>query len=171
MFSFQNEVINFMTNGRVTVRTLDYLGLISAGQCAIPNQFYELGWGRWLPMPNITSLPYISNSIASSLNKEGLVKHLEQKVKSNTFIDFSIRVPQNLSQSEKDEYELLYVRETEIKRRLEANGYQYPSNMQEVVNLYIDLGVAYELQDDHYNGLLDLIIRPLPHIDTVLLLK
>ncbi|SDJ44808.1 hypothetical protein SAMN05421868_12765 [Paenibacillus naphthalenovorans] len=65
MCSFQNEVINFFMNGMVTVRGLSQLGLIPEGQCVIPNQFYENGWGRWLPMPNITLLPFFSVSVAS----------------------------------------------------------------------------------------------------------
>ncbi len=45
MFSFQNEAINFITNGKVTVRVLAQLELIPVGQCAFPNQFHENGWG------------------------------------------------------------------------------------------------------------------------------
>lgn len=171
MCSFQNDTFNFITNGKVTVRTLTRLGLIPAGQSIIPNRFYEFGWGTWLPMPSITLIPYISHYIACDLSKDDIIRYLEQKVKSNTFIDFSIRLPLNMSQEEEDEYELLYARETEVKRRLEANGYSYPQNMLDVINLYIYLGLVYELQDDNTEGLLDLIIRPLPHIDTKLLHK
>ncbi|KZS47056.1 hypothetical protein AWU65_14540 [Paenibacillus glucanolyticus] len=89
MSSFQNDTINYITGGKVTVKTLVRLGLIPAGQCVIPNQFYEMGWGKWLPMPNITSLPYLSHCIACGLNKDDTIKFLEQKTKSITFIDFS----------------------------------------------------------------------------------
>ncbi|MFD0675985.1 MULTISPECIES: DUF6042 family protein [unclassified Paenibacillus] len=168
MSSFQNDTINFITGGRVTLKTLVRLDLVPAGQCVIPNQFYEKGWGRWLPMPNITLLPYFSYCIASGLNKSDIIQYLKKKTKPDTFIDFSISRPLNVSEAEKEEYELLYEREVEVKRRLKLNGYEYPSNTMDVINLYVTLGLAFELKDEDSSDILDLIIRPLAPIDSIL---
>ncbi|MGG1554092.1 DUF6042 family protein [Paenibacillus ferrarius] len=169
MSSFQNDAISFMTNGKVTVRTLQQLGLIATGQCVIPNQFYESGWGQWLPMPNVLSLPYISHYIASGLNKKEIILQLEQKDKINTFINFTAPCPPHMSSKEQDENELLHVREAEIKRRLEANHYNYPQNILDVINLYISLGLVHEIDDEGTSGMIDLLIRPLPHMNMILL--
>jgi hypothetical protein len=166
MFSFQKEAINYMTNGKVTVRGLAQLGLIPEGQCAIPNQFYESGWGIWLPMPNVTLLPFLSFCVANNYSKAEMIRFLEQKIKPGTFIDFQEKSSKG-SQYD-DEYELLYTREIEVKRRLEANGYPYPSNICDVVQLYIALGIACEEYDQDGNASIDLIIRPLNKVDEVL---
>ncbi|MGM1050533.1 MAG: DUF6042 family protein [Bacillota bacterium] len=167
MFSFQ-KTINYITNGKVTVRTLVGSGLIPIGQCVIPNQFYEMGWGKWLPMPSIISLPYLSHYIACGLKKDEIIKFLKQRTKPNMFIDYSIKQPLNASEIEKEEFELLYVREVEVKHRLEVNGYEYPRNIMDVVNLYVALGLVIELQDDDSQEILDLIVRPLAPVDTIL---
>ncbi|WP_159887970.1 DUF6042 family protein [Paenibacillus puerhi] len=168
MSYFQNDTSNFITAGQITVKTLVRLGLVPVGQSVIPNQFYEKGWGRWLPMPNITLLPYFSYCIASGLNKSDIIRYLKKKTKPNTFINFSIRQPLNGSEAEKEEYELLYEREIEVRRRLKLNGYEYPTNTMDVVNLYVKLGLAIELKDEDSTVILDLIVWPLAQIDSIL---
>ncbi|MFC0211379.1 DUF6042 family protein [Paenibacillus chartarius] len=168
MFSFQSEAINFMTNGKVTVKILKQLGLITEGQCVIPNQFYESGWGLWLPMPNVTLLPYFSNSIAIGLSRDETIIYLENKSKPNTFITFEDNGIKS-SEFDIDEEQMLHEREEEIKRRLEANGYLYPKSISDVVSLYVTLGLAFEEKDQQGTVCLDMIIRPLRKIDDVLI--
>ncbi|MCR2802676.1 DUF6042 family protein [Paenibacillus soyae] len=168
MCTFQNDVINFMTNGKVTVRGLTKLGLIPKGHCVIPNQFYERGWGKWLPIPNLSLLPFFSVSITSGLCWEETIAFLEEKTKPDTF---KKKCEDGETASIHQEIENLYIneRETEIKRRLEANGFQYPESINDVVSLYIALGLAFDIVDLQGLVFLDMIIRPLQNIDDVLL--
>jgi len=167
MFSFQNEAINFITNGKATVRVLAQLELIPVGQCAFPNQFHENGWGMWLPMPNITLLPYFSDCVAKEFSREKTELYLEQKVRPDTFISFHEEGKKTKTGS--NEYYILNKRELEVKRRLEANGFQYPNCIRDVVKLYISLRLAYEEHDQQGKSYLDLLIRPLHNIDEVLI--
>ncbi|KIL35625.1 hypothetical protein SD70_32045 [Gordoniibacillus kamchatkensis] len=168
MFSFQSEAINFLTNGKVTVKGLKQLGLITEGQCVIPNQFYESGWGLWLPMPNVTLVPYFSNAIAIGLSRDDTIIYLENKIKPNTFLDFE-EAGITPTEFDMDEKQMLYEREKEIKRRLEANGYQYPKSINEAVSLYVTLGLAVEEVGEQGRICLDMLIRPLRKIDDVLI--
>ncbi|WP_260440120.1 DUF6042 family protein [Cohnella lubricantis] len=154
-------------NGRITVRGLSQLGLIPKGQCVIPNRFYEDGWGRWLPMPNITLLPFFSVSIASGFNWEETVAYMEKKSKPNTFIDLNDNSV-NQRDNEDEEAHSLYEREAEIKRKLQANGFQYPKSIFDVIDLYVALGLALKTEDQQGKWCLDMIIRPLRNIDEVL---
>ncbi|WP_143810245.1 DUF6042 family protein [Paenibacillus sp. MY03] len=167
MFSFQNEAINFFTNGKATVRVLAQLELIPVGQCAFPNQFHENGWGRWLPMPNITLLPYFSDCVAKEFSREETELFLEQKVRPNTFISF--REDCKSTKRENNEDNIMNNRESEVKRRLEANGLQYPSCISDVVGLYLSLKLAHEEHDRQGRSCLDMLIRPLHNIDEVLI--
>ncbi|MGG1940435.1 hypothetical protein ABFY57_12165 [Paenibacillus polymyxa] len=164
MSSYETKAINFVTNGPITVRDLSELGLIPDGQTVFPLHFYEMGWGTWLPMSCTLLLPYFSDGIAKGLNTERLISYLNEKVKPDTFIlnDKGIFIKN----------ELLVDREVKVKRRLELNGFLYPRNVEEVVQLYLELGLAKRWNEDsnttmHY----DLIIRPLYHIDSILKLK
>ncbi|MGK9250727.1 DUF6042 family protein [Paenibacillus humicus] len=167
MFSFQNEAINFITNGKVTVRVLAQLELIPVGQCAFPNQFHENGWGMWLPMPNITLLPYFSDCIAKEFTRKETELFLEQKVRPNTFI--SLHKEGKATKRESNEYYIINKRELEVKRRLEANGLQYPNCTRDVIRLYISLRLAHEENDQQGRSCLDMLIRPLHNIDEVLI--
>jgi len=155
-----------MTNGKVTVITLSQLGMINPGQCVIPNQFYESGWGLWLPMPNVTLLPFLSYCIANNFNRTEIIQFLEMKNKPKSFLDFNSDFKREMELD--DDYEMLYAREIEIKRRLEANGYQYPKDINDVLNLYIALGLAYEISNSNEGSFMDLIIRPLKKVDEIL---
>lgn len=166
MSSFLNDAVNFITNGKVTVRTLSQLGMINAGQCVIPNQFYESGWGLWLPMPNVTLLPFLSYCVANNFNRTEIIQFLEMKNKPKSIFDFNSDFKRELELD--DGYEMLYAREIEIKRRLEANGYQYPKDINDVLNLYIALGLVYEISNSNEEGFMDMIIRPLKKIDEIL---
>ncbi|AVV56266.1 hypothetical protein C7121_08965 [Paenibacillus glucanolyticus] len=168
MCSFQNDALNFITNGRVTVRGLSQLGLIPKGQCVIPNGFYEGGWGRWLPMPNITLLPYFSVSVASGFNLAETVVFMKKKVKPNTFINLGDNVVDKRNH-EDDEVQSLYERETEIEQKLQANGLLYPKSIVDVIDLYVALGLAFKTEDQQGKWCLDMIIRPLCKIDEVLI--
>lgn len=168
MYSFQNDAMNFIMNGRVTVRGLSQLGLIPKGQCVIPNRFYEGGWGRWLPMPNITLLPYFSVAVASGFNWEETVVFMETKVKQNTFIDLDDNGVDKRDH-EDDEFQSLHNREAEIKRKLKANGFLYPESILDVIDLYEALGLAFKTEDQQGQRCLDMIIRPLCNIDEVLI--
>lgn len=168
MYSFQNDALNFIMNGRVTVRGLSQLGLIPKGQCVIPNRFYEGGWGRWLPMPNITLLPYFSVAVASGFNWEETVALMERKVKENTFINLDDNGVDRRNH-EDDEVQSLYEREAEIKRKLQANGFLYPKSILDVIDLYVALGLAFKTEDQQGKWCLDMIIRPLRNIDEVLI--
>ncbi|MCK8489243.1 DUF6042 family protein [Paenibacillus sp. MBLB2552] len=168
MCSFHNDALNFITNGRVTVRGLSQLGLIPKGQCVIPNQFYEGGWGRWLPMPNITLLPYFSVSVASGFNWAETVGFMEKRVKPNTFIDLGNNGVDKRNH-EDDEVQSLYERETEIEQKLQINGLLYPKSIVDVIDLYVALGLAFKTEDQQGKWCLDMIIRPLCKIDEVLI--
>lgn len=164
MSAYEKKAINFVTNGPITVRDLSELGLIPDGQTVFPLHFYEMGWGTWLPMSCTLLLPYFSDGVAKGLNIDRLVSYLNEKVKPDTFIFNNKRIP--------SENELLVDREVKVKRRLELNGFFYPRNVEEVIQLYLELGLAKTCNEDsNANVYYDLIIRPLYHIDSVLKLK
>ncbi|CAH8718161.1 hypothetical protein WDD9_005391 [Paenibacillus melissococcoides] len=118
-------------------------------------------------MPCITLLPYYSDAVARGLGLEELLIYLDGKVKADTFL---MHEESNLEViRDKHERAMLIAREVKVRERLKINGHQYPRNVGDVVQLYLDLGLAL-VSTDETNGQLryDLIIRPLSHVDTVL---
>lgn len=162
MSSFQSKAINFMTNRPITVRDLSSLSLIPTGQSAFPFQFHEMGWATWLPISCITLLPFFSDGIAKDMKEEDLLCYLKEKVKPDTF-------PLNDQQLGTSEPDNFYNREGKIRRRLELNGFRYPQCVENVVELYVHVGLSKKIIE-HTSGdtLYDLVIRPLRHVDSVL---
>ncbi|MNW64121.1 hypothetical protein D3C74_423760 [compost metagenome] len=70
------------------------------------------------------------------------------------------------------ESKALFDRETQVKRRLELNGYRYPRCVEDVVELYVEVGLAKK-SIEQTSGVIyyDLVIRPLNHVDSILKLK
>lgn len=99
---------------------------------------------------------------------EETIAFLEKKVKPNTFIELRNNEVDTRNFDD-DEFQFLYMREIEIKRKLEANGFLYPNSIVDVINLYVSLGMAYETEDSQGRACLDMIIRPIRKIDEVLI--
>lgn len=165
MSSYEAKLINFMANGPITVRDLAELGLLPAGQTPFPSKYHEMGWAAWLPMSCTTLLPYFSDGIVRGFDERELIRYLKEKVKPDTFL-------LNDYEAGTSETSDLYNREMKIKKRLELNGFSYPSCVEDVVKLYVEVGLSTQIID-RTNGEIhyDLVIRPLSHIDSVLIAK
>ncbi|MDQ1910546.1 hypothetical protein RAC89_08535 [Paenibacillus sp. GD4] len=170
MSSFESKAINFMTNGPIRVRDLSELGLIPTGQTAFPTQFHEMGWASWLPMPCIMLLPFFSDGIAKGLNGEELLCYLKGKVRPDTFLLNDQEL--GAASSKLNEDTLLIERENRVKERLELNGFRYPLRVEDVVGLYLEVGLSTKIIEQTCGAIsYDLVIRPLSHVDSILLLK
>ena len=68
------------------------------------------------------------------------------------------------SDLQRNEFFLIYSREYSIKIKLEENGMLYPSTMEEVIELFFQLGFLLQNINHTGNITLDLIIRPFPKV-------
>ncbi|MDQ0888742.1 hypothetical protein QFZ81_003830 [Paenibacillus sp. V4I9] len=157
-----------MNNGEITVRLLSQIKMIPEGQCIMPQSLYDYGWLSCLPLVNIITLPQISNCIALEFSKERIIDYLIRNNDKEVFWKLRDAEPVFNSVYEKSEYNLYYAREVNVRYRLEKNGFYYPRSMQDVIQLFIDLGFVIEVLENENELKLDLIIRPFPNIENVL---
>ncbi|KRF31704.1 DUF6042 family protein [Paenibacillus sp. Soil787] len=157
-----------MYTGKITVSQLSQLKMIPDGQCIIPQSIYDYGWLACLPIVNIITLPQISNCIALDFSKDSIIDYLIRNNDKDLFWKFQNKNSHFISKSEMSEYNLYSAREQNIANRLEKNGFVYPCNMQEVIGLFIKLGIMIECPDNQSEIKMDLIILPFPKPDTLL---
>ncbi|MBD0384721.1 DUF6042 family protein [Paenibacillus sedimenti] len=157
-----------MNYGEITVRLLSQLKMIPEGQCIMPQSLYDYGWLSCLPLVNIITLPQISNCIALDYSKERIIDYLVRHNDKGVFWKFRDIEPEFKSTNEMNEFNLYYAREVNVRSRLERNGFFYPRNMQDVIQLFINLGFITETIDNENEMKLDLIIRPFPKTERVL---
>ncbi|NOU72683.1 hypothetical protein GC098_14845 [Paenibacillus sp. LMG 31458] len=153
-----------MNLGKITVGLLSKLNLIPTNQCILPNGFYEYSWAEWLPLANITTLPQISYCVSKGLTREATVEYLYSHNAEHLFINFEEINRTFTSDHQRNEYFLFYFREYSIKIKLEENGMYYPSTMEEVIDLFLQLGFLIQNIDQFGYKTLDLIIRPFPKV-------
>lgn len=154
-----------MILGKITVRLLSKLNLISANQSILPKSFYEYGWAEWLPIANITTLPQISYCISKEFTREETVHYLSShNTTDQLFMSFEHVERSFASEVQRNEYLLIYTRELLIKDKLEQNDLFYPNTMDEVIDLFLQIGFLTQHTDLSGNRILDMIIRPFPKV-------
>lgn len=153
-----------MNLGKITVGLLAKLNLIHDDQCIVPTSFYEYGWSEWLPLANLTALPQISYCVSKEFTREAIVQYLNSKNSEKFFLNFEKLDISFNNEFQKNEYILLYSRELSIKEKLELNGLFYPNTMEEVIDLFLQLGFLIQHEDKIGNKTLDMIIRPFPKV-------
>ncbi|MBA2941055.1 hypothetical protein HZF08_22505 [Paenibacillus sp. CGMCC 1.16610] len=153
-----------MDLGKITVGLLSKLNLIPSNQCILPNSFYDYGWAEWLPLANITTLPQISYCVSKGLTRDATVEYLHSHNAEQLFINFEEINRNFITDFQRNEFFLIYSREYSIKIKLEENGMFYPSTMEEVIELFLQLGFLLQNINHSGNKTLDLIIRPFPKV-------
>lgn len=157
-----------MNQGRITVKLLSNLNLIPKGQCVVPNNISENGWAGWLPIINLIALPQISNCIGKDLTKQETIEHLQINGEEQWFWNFELNEYENSISNDSQQFQMFDARERSIKERLERNGLSYPNDMQDVINLFISLGFITEYLDEDKKLQIDLLIRPVPNVKSIL---
>jgi hypothetical protein len=157
-----------MNEGKITVKLLSNLNLIPTGHCAVPNDIAEHGWAGWLPIINLITLPQISYCIGMNFTKQEIIEFLKNKVENHWFWKFELHESDVSPTKDSQQYQIFDIRERTVKERLERNGLSYPKDLQDVINLFISLGLITEDQDENNVSCLDLLIRPFPNVSSVL---
>ncbi|NQX58580.1 DUF6042 family protein [Paenibacillus qinlingensis] len=150
--------------GKITVRLLSKLNLITADHCILPKSFYENGWAEFLPLANISTLPQISYCVSKEFTREDTVQYLSSHNSDHLFCNFENVDILFSREYQINEYTLIYSRELLIKENLEKNGLFYPNTMEEVIDLFLQLGFLIQQNDKSGNIILDLVIRPFPKV-------
>ncbi|OCT14346.1 hypothetical protein A8709_26335 [Paenibacillus pectinilyticus] len=153
-----------MNLGKITVRLLSKLNLITANQCILPKGFYEYGWAEWLPLVNISTLPQISYCVSKEFTREDTVQYLSLHKSNQLFCNFENADILFGTEYQINEYYLIYSRELMIKENLKKNGFSYPNTMEEVIDLFLQLGFLIQQSDQSGNIILDMVIRPFPKV-------
>lgn len=165
MVILMRKVVFFRMNlGKITVRLLSKLNLITADHCILPKSFYEYGWAEWLPLASISTLPHISYCVSKEFTREDTVQYLISLSSDHLFFNFENVDILFSTENQINEYNLIYSRELLIKENLEQNGFFYPKTMEEVIELFLQLGFLIQQPDKYGNITLDMVIRPFPKV-------
>jgi len=148
-----------MTPTYITVRQLVERGAIPAGRSLIPNSYISELWPAVLPLPGVLMFPYLSFFISKRMSRKELVRELELLF-SGEFNDPLLGGALDFMTDDETQYR---DREVTIAKLLRANGYSYPTNILDMLNLYKELGILLSY-DERGKTAVDMIVQPFPRL-------
>lgn len=129
-----------------------------------PNSFFTLN--RKLPAISHTVIMIAASAAVEGNTKNSVIEEIELllDMKNDPYIiDFDNPRTNFKSEEEREDYEYEFKREMRVKQLLELNGYKYPRNTEDVVDLLIKLGLIFEEKKDG-KTFVDVLISPYPKV-------
>ncbi|WP_028775370.1 DUF6042 family protein [Shimazuella kribbensis] len=134
----------------------------------VPAVFFEFGWNLYLPHGMNSVVLSVVTFIYQGYSKSEIFMFMEQEAQRLSIEPFPLAEAQKKSLNH-SHHNHLYLREQWCESILMRSSLTYPTTIQDMIQLLIDIGILIEisLRDIIY---LDLILKPFPRPEESLLL-
>lgn len=139
--------------------------ILSAGwehdELYVPPGFLRNAWNLFLPQGSLSVLLSTMSYILQGLSKEEVIEQMKEEEEELQLKPFSFSAEDLPGEWDEATYQEMLNREKEVRRVLERSSLQYPTTIQEWLDLLIQVGIIIEV---HYKGkqYLDLVVEPYP---------
>lgn len=145
------------------VQTILTTGWSEAPYVRVPAVFYEFGWNLYLPQGMNSVVLSVVTFIYQGYTKSEILQSMEEEAQRLAIQPFPLEQRQNTVQS----YYHLYLRERWCESILVRSSLHYPTTIQEMIQLLIDIGILIEVKYREHTYL-DLILQPFPRPEELL---
>jgi hypothetical protein len=133
----------------------------------VPAVFFDFGWNLYLPQGMNSVVLSVVTFIYQGYSKSEILLFMEKEAQKLSIEPFPLAIEQgnHFLHQHKD----LYLRERWCESILVRSSFTYPTTIQDMVQLLIDVGILIEV-DYRKITYLDLILKPFPRPEDSLLL-
>lgn len=131
----------------------------------VPEVFFEFGWNLYLPQGMNSVVLSVVAFIYQGYSKSEIFFYMEQEAEKLAIQPFPLAQAQT-----KQIQHHLFLREQWCESILIRSDLTYPTTVQDMVQLLIDIGILIEV-NHRETTYLDLILKPFPRPEESLLLK
>lgn len=135
----------------------------------VPAVFFEFGWNCYLPQGMHSVMWSVSSFIYQGYSKVDIFFYMKEEAEKLALEPYPIAQNRNIWYQSDQPIHSLFVREQRCEAILARSSLAYPTSIQEMVQLLIDIGILIEVKyrDTIY---LDLILKPFPRPEESLII-
>jgi hypothetical protein len=126
----------------------------------VPAVFFDFGWNLYLPQGMNSVVLSVITYIFQGYSKEDIFLHMEEETERLELQPFPLAQGSDNFYNP-DEWHYLFLREQKCKTILVRSDLTYPTSIQDMIQLLIDLGILIEVNNREITYL-DFILHPFP---------